>query len=87
MKAPILYLSILLSAPKDNYMYRFIRPWIGDGLLTSKGGKWRRNRHLLTPAFHFSVLKGYGVNMFGLSLRCMCTLLVRCKTIKDFYET
>jgi len=58
-------------------MYKFIRPWIGDGLLTSNGRKWRRNRHLLTPAFHFSVLKGYGVNFLELPLGCMCTLLVR----------
>jgi len=55
---------LFFSAPKDNFIYRFMRPWIGDGLLTSSGRKWRRNRHLLTPAFHFSVLKGYGVNLF-----------------------
>uniref|UniRef100_H2Y7P3 Uncharacterized protein n=1 Tax=Ciona savignyi TaxID=51511 RepID=H2Y7P3_CIOSA len=39
--------------------YRFIRSWIGDGLLTSKGSKWFRNRRLLTPAFHYKVLKSY----------------------------
>ncbi|XP_022100029.1 cytochrome P450 4F22-like isoform X2 [Acanthaster planci] len=39
--------------------YNFVRPWLGDGLLLAKGDIWVRTRRLLTPAFHFDVLKPY----------------------------
>ncbi|XP_041797693.1 cytochrome P450 4B1 [Chelmon rostratus] len=52
--------TILATAePKDNLSYRFIESWIGDGLLVSQGQKWFRNRRLLTPGFHYDVLKPY----------------------------
>ena len=41
-----------------------LKPWLGDGLLLAGGGKWARNRRLLTPAFHFDVLKPY-VNVYN----------------------
>jgi len=46
------------NAPKG-LMYRFVRPFIGDGLICSNGDKWFRMRRLLTPAFHFDILRSY----------------------------
>ncbi|XP_071080531.1 cytochrome P450 4A4-like [Haliotis cracherodii] len=43
--------------PKDEFSYALMRPWIGDGLLLSKGEKWARTRALVTPAFHTNLLK------------------------------
>ncbi|XP_076592483.1 cytochrome P450 4B1-like isoform X8 [Chaetodon auriga] len=52
--------TILATAePKDNLSYRFLESWIGDGLLVTGGQKWFRHRRLLTPGFHYDVLKPY----------------------------
>ncbi|XP_075709321.1 ultra-long-chain fatty acid omega-hydroxylase isoform X2 [Rhinoderma darwinii] len=57
-------------APKDELFYGFLRPWLGDGLLLSRGEKWARHRRLLTPAFHFDILKHY-VKIFNQSTDIM----------------
>ncbi|XP_032170050.1 cytochrome P450 4F3-like isoform X1 [Mustela erminea] len=58
--------------PKDMFLYNLLKPWLGDGLLLSAGDKWSHHRRLLTPAFHFDILKPY-VKIFNKSAGIMHT--------------
>ena len=33
--------------------------WLGEGLILTNGPLWYRNRRLITPSFHFDILKSY----------------------------
>lgn len=44
---------------EKSYHYDFLRPWLGNGLLTSPGRIWRPRRKLLVPSFHFNILQAF----------------------------
>lgn len=46
------------NVSKSNF-YDILMPFLGDGLLLSKGQKWHNRRKALTPAFHFKILEKF----------------------------
>ncbi|GAB1598779.1 cytochrome P450 4V2-like [Argonauta hians] len=44
---------------KKSFVYDFLHPWIGNGLLTSTGARWFKHRKMLTPSFHYNILNSF----------------------------
>ncbi|XP_035688857.1 cytochrome P450 4F2-like isoform X3 [Branchiostoma floridae] len=58
----------------------------GDGLILSKGAQWSRDRRLLTPAFHFEVLKPY-VAVYNEGADILLKKLDTCSKSGESFET
>ncbi|KAF5303885.1 hypothetical protein FQR65_LT18909 [Abscondita terminalis] len=39
--------------------YKYLKPWLGEGLLTSSGDKFKINKKLIMPSFHVNNLKRF----------------------------
>ncbi|EFA04535.1 cytochrome P450 4C1 [Tribolium castaneum] len=60
------FLEFVLSSTKiinKSQNYRTMLPWLGTGLLTSEGIKWKKHRRIITPTFHFKILEQF-INSF-----------------------
>ncbi|KAM9309980.1 cytochrome P450 4B1-like [Pholidichthys leucotaenia] len=81
------YIKTILtsSEPKDDFGYRFLESWIGEGLLVSQGQKWFRHRRLLTPGFHYDVLKPY-VKLMSESAKIMLDKWQHYAVTKESFE-
>lgn len=44
---------------QKGWTYETLRPWMGDGLLTSTGDRWHQKRKMVTPAFHIGHLEHF----------------------------
>ena len=65
--------QILVEQPEKFHKARLIkrafRPFAGEGLLTSDGALWKRQRRLMQPAFHHGHLVTYGAVMVEYAAR------------------
>src|SRR5258708_2931212 len=67
---PDLIESVLVTHQRNwikHYALKMNRMLLGDGLLTSEGDFWLRQRRLIQPVFHRDRLAGYGAVMVELA--------------------
>lgn len=65
--------------------YEYAIPWLGEGLLISDGDRWARARRLLTPAFHFEILKPY-VKVYNQCTDVLLNKMTKCVHEKKSFE-
>ncbi|XP_014485091.1 PREDICTED: cytochrome P450 4C1-like [Dinoponera quadriceps] len=54
-------------------VYELLKPWLGNGLLTSAGTRWFHDRKLIGPTFHFGIL-----DQFAIVLSEKAEILTKC---------
>ncbi|XP_076252737.1 cytochrome P450 4d2-like [Rhynchophorus ferrugineus] len=71
------FTEFLLSSNKlinKSWEYQMFEDWLGTGLLTAGGTKWKKRRRIITPGFHFSILNQY-IESFDLNGRKLVEIL------------
>lgn len=56
------YVEKVIGGSKNlekSYGYDLLKPWLGEGLLLSKGTKWHKRRKIITPTFHYGILESF----------------------------
>ncbi|XP_045033385.1 cytochrome P450 4C1 [Daphnia magna] len=78
ISSPIFMEKILASQTfiEKSTSYNILRPWLGGGLLLASGDRWRKNRRLLTPAFHFQILDNF-FDVFNKNADILCQQLAK----------
>eukprot|EP00003_Mantamonas_plastica_P017189 TRINITY_DN2862_c0_g1_i2.p1 TRINITY_DN2862_c0_g1~~TRINITY_DN2862_c0_g1_i2.p1 ORF type:complete len:392 (+),score=103.49 TRINITY_DN2862_c0_g1_i2:56-1231(+) len=66
------------------YLYKFLHPWLGTGLLTSTNQKWEVRRSLLTPSFHEDVMNRFMKIFQSKAIKLKDLWLVRADNGKEF---
>ncbi|XP_035694462.1 cytochrome P450 4F6-like [Branchiostoma floridae] len=77
--------QLLRSQSEKGSVYGSLRPWLGNGLFLSDGDQWRVHRRLLTPAFHFDILKQY-VSVYNKEATEMISKLSETAKIRHAFE-
>ncbi|XP_055636931.1 cytochrome P450 4V2-like [Toxorhynchites rutilus septentrionalis] len=50
---------LMAKSVQKSFVYDFLQPWLGTGLLISSGTKWFQRRKIITPTFHFKMLENF----------------------------
>lgn len=56
------YIEKIISTTKNMekpFAYKYVKQWLGEGLITGHGAHWFNHRKIITPTFHFSILEGF----------------------------